>query len=297
MARSAVYQAASPEERRTAHRVLAEVTDPVADPDRRAWHRAQASAGPDDEVAAELARSAARALARGGAAAAAAFLERAAALSLDTAERIERTLKAVGAKLDAGATDTAAALLTTVENASLSERQHAQADLLRGQIAFAGRGDGNGPMFMLRAARRLATLDPERSRECFLDALEMSLVVGRASGMMDKVLAAASSAPSRSPDVLDALTLLATDGHRAAVPLLRDVLDGPDGPMWTRRPALAVLIAAELWDPHTHGAIAEWLMKTGRESGSPPGCSSVPAPWMLTCATSFASSASPPAAS
>jgi len=126
-------------------------------------------------------------------------------------------------------------------------------------------------MFMLRAAQPLSEPDPEWSRECFLDALEMSLVVGRASGVMDMVLAAAqSAAPApRSPDALDALIRLAAEGHRAAVPRLRKVLDGDDTPMWTRRPALAVMLAAELWDPHAHMAITEWLMKTGRESGSP----------------------------
>ncbi|MFI6337890.1 AAA family ATPase [Streptomyces sp. NPDC050535] len=287
LARSAVYRAAEASQRRTAHGVLAEVTDPVIDPDRRAWHRAQAGTGPDDDVAAELERSASRAQSRGGVVAAAAFIERAAALSLDTGRRIERTLAAVRAKLDAGATDTAAELLTTVENAALDELQHARVDLLRGQIAFVRHNDGNGPMFMLRAAQRLSALDPEWSRECFLDALEMSLVVGRAHGVMDMVLAAAGrqvspyvsalplpdpgpAAPApRPPDILDALTLLASDGHRAAVPSIRAALDGGDAPMWTRRPALASILACELWDPHTHSAVAEWLMKTGRESGSP----------------------------
>ncbi|MCX5562358.1 AAA family ATPase [Streptomyces sp. NBC_00038] len=273
LARSAVYRAAEAEQRRTAHRVLAEVTDPVTDLDRRAWHRAQAGTGPDEDVAAELERSAFRARSRGGAVAAAAFLERAAELSLDADSRTERTLTAVQAKLEAGLNDSAAQLLMTVENAALDELQHARVDLLRGQIAFVRTTDGNGPMFMLRAAQRLAEPDPERSRECFLDALEMSLVVGRATGVMDMVLAAARSAEPapRSPDVLDALIRLAADGHRAAVPLIRSVLDGDgDGaPMWTRRPGLAVMLAGELWDPHALGAIVEWLMKTGRESGSP----------------------------
>ncbi|MEU9883736.1 ATP-binding protein [Streptomyces phaeochromogenes] len=271
LARSAVYRAAEAEQRRTAHRVLAEVTDPVTDPDRRAWHRAQAGTGPDEDVAAELERSAFRARSRGGAVAAAAFLERAAELSLDAGRRTERTLTAVRAQLDAGMNDSAAQLLTTVENAALGELQHARVDLLRGQIAFVRNTDRNGPMFMLRAAQRLAEPDPEWSRECFLDALEMSLVVGRATGVMDMVLAAArSSAPTpRSPDVLDALIRLDADGHRAAVPLIRHVLDGDDAPMWTRRPALAVMLAGELWDPHALEAIVRWLMKTGRESGSP----------------------------
>ncbi|MFD7817339.1 AAA family ATPase [Streptomyces sp. NPDC059785] len=272
LARSAVYRAADPEQRRTAHRALAQVTDPAADPDRRAWHRAQACTGPDEDVAAELERSASRARSRGGTAAAAAFLERAAALSLDTARRTERTLTAVRAQLDAGAGDTAARLLETVENTALNELQHARADLLRGQLAFLRHTDLDGPAHMLRAAERLADLDPGRSRDCFLDALEMSLVVGRATGVMDTVLTAArTSAPAPDlPDVLSALVRLDTDGHRAAYPLMRSVLDGDGGtPLWTRRPALAVMLAGELWDPHARAAITEWLLKTGRESGSP----------------------------
>jgi hypothetical protein len=271
LARSAVYLAAGPDQRRAAHRALAEVTDPVLDPDRRAWHRAQACTGPDDDVAADLERSASRARARGGVAAAAAFLERSAALSLDAGKRIERTLAAAQAKLDAGAADAAADLVATVENAGLDDLQHAHVDLLRGQVAFVRRHDGDGPMYILRAARRLAGPDPERSRECLLDALEMALVVGRASGVLERVLAAARSSrrPERSPDVLDALDLLATDGHRVAVPLLRDVLDGDDGQLWTRRPALASILAVELWDPDVHEHVVEWLVKTGRESGSP----------------------------
>ncbi|MFI6504008.1 AAA family ATPase [Nonomuraea typhae] len=270
LARSAVYRAADADRRRTAHRVLAEVTDPITDPDRRAWHRAHAGAGPDDDVAAELERSAARAQARGGVAAAAAFLERAAALSLDPGQRTRRTFAAAQAKLDAGATDAAADLLSTVETGTLDELQRARADLLRGQLAFVRRG-GDGPAPMLRAARRLADLDPEWSRDCYLDALEMGLVVGRAGGVMDTVVAAARSAPPapRPPDVLDGLILLTTEGHRAAVPLLRRALTDGDSPLWTRRPALATMLAGELWDNDLHAAIIEWLMKTGRSTGSP----------------------------
>lgn len=275
LARSAVYRLADAERRRSAHRVLAEATDPIVDPDRRVWHRAQAATGPDDDVAAELERSAARARARarGGVVAASAFAARAAELSLDSARRVDRTIVAAQAHLDAGATDTAADLLSTIENNDLDELRYARVDQLRGRIAFLRHNDDNGPDLMLRAARRLAEVDPEQSRDCLLDALEMSMVVGRAHGVVDRVLdAARSTAPApRAPDVLDALAVLSAQGHRAAAPLLRRALDGDDEPLWVRRPALAVMIAGELWDQDVHTVIVERLLKTGRESGSPMG--------------------------
>ncbi|MFE4056419.1 AAA family ATPase [Streptomyces sp. NPDC059096] len=271
LARSAVYRAAGAGQRRAAHAALAAVTDPVMAPDRRAWHRAQASPGPDDDIADELERCATRAQARGGVAAAAAFLERSVALSLDPARRIERTLHAARAGFDAGASGKAAGLLATLEATTLDDFQHADADLLRGRIAFTRQSDGSGPMLMVRAAGRLANLDPDRARDCFLDAVEMSLTVGRGGAVIDQVLAAArSTAPAPSaPDALDALTVLATDGYEAAVPLLRHALYGIGEPFWTRRPALATMIAVELWDLDIHSAIAAWLVKAGRSSGSP----------------------------
>ncbi|MEU7400873.1 MULTISPECIES: LuxR family transcriptional regulator [Streptomyces] len=269
LARAAAYDAASTEERRLAHRVLAEATDPAADPDRRAWHRAQATAVPDEDVAAELERSASRAHARGGAVATAAFLERAAELSLDSVQRIERTLAATRAHLDAGALNKADALLGTADNSSPDELQQAETDLLRGRIALARVDDGEGLAWMLRAARRLAPLDSGRSRESYLEALEVSLLVGRSNGVTDAVLTEAKSAPPHPPDILDALDVLAVQGHRTAVPLIREALDGPEGPLWTRHPALAIILTAELWDPDTHERIIEWLLKSGRESGSP----------------------------
>ncbi|MDJ0396511.1 LuxR family transcriptional regulator [Rhodococcus sp. G-MC3] len=271
LARSAVYRVADAEQRRNAHRVLAEVTDPIADLDRQVWHRAQAASGPDDDVAAELERCAARAKARGGVVAASAFAARAAELSLDSAHRIDRTLLAVQAHLDAGTIDTAADLLNTVDNVDMDTRRNAHVDQLRGRIAFLRHNDDNGPNLMLRAAQRLAEVDPEQSRDTLLDALEMSMVVGRAHGVVNRVLDAAQfSAPaSRAPDALDALAVLSEHGHRAAAPLLRTALDGGDEPLWIRRPALAVMIAGELWDQHVHAEIVDWLLKTGRQSGSP----------------------------
>ncbi|MFD4637694.1 AAA family ATPase [Lentzea sp. NPDC058436] len=256
LARSAVYLAASPAERQSAHLALAAATDPSSDPDRRVWHRAQAGTGPDDSLAAELERSAERARARGGVAAAAAFLERAAALSLDPGLRADRTLAAAAAKLDAGAVDVAAELLTTFA------ADDPEADLLRGRIAFVRTRSNDGPSFVLRAARRMSG---PSARDGVLDALEIALAFGRPSGVMEAVVREARTL-ERGSDALEALVLLADEGHAAAVPLLRQVFSGD---AWTRHPALATMLAGELWDTGVHSSVTDWLVKTGRDSGSP----------------------------
>ncbi|MEV6235097.1 LuxR family transcriptional regulator [Lentzea sp. NPDC051838] len=262
LARSAVYLAADAAERQAAHLALAAVTDAQADPDRRVWHLAQAGTGPDDEVAAELERSASRARSRGGVAAAAAFLERAAALSLDPRLRALRTLAAGEAKFDAGAVDDAGELLSTVDVGLLDSSEVAKVERLCGQVAFARNPANDGPGFVLSAARRMTGA---AARDCVLDALEMGLVVGRASGVMDVVVREARTMPPE-PDVLNALVVLAEEGHRAAVPLLRKAFDSL---VWTRHPALATMLAGELWDTAVHHTVTDWLMKTGREAGSP----------------------------
>ncbi|MFC4008972.1 AAA family ATPase [Nonomuraea purpurea] len=270
LARSAVYRAAEPDERRAVHGALAEVTSPVVAPDRKAWHRAQATLSPDHDVATELERCASRAHARGGIAAAAAFLERSAALSPDIDRRIGRTLDAAQAHLDAGTGETATALLTTLETATLDEFQRARVELLRGRIAFTRPNDDTGPALVAHAAQRLSNLDPDRSRECYLDALEMCLLVGRGGGFIRQIMDAARSAPApSSPDVLDALIALAADQPRTAIAMFKESLHGEQGPLWTRWPAIATMISVELWDPDAFSAIAEWLLKAGRESGSP----------------------------
>ncbi|MFE3442617.1 AAA family ATPase [Nocardia sp. NPDC059180] len=272
LARSAVYRAAEPTLRRTAHRALADSTDPVAAPDRQAWHRAQATTGPDEQVAAQLASSASRVQARGGVVAAAAYLRHAAALSLDPGKQIERTLAAAQATLETGAADAAADLLNCIDTGMLDDPQHAAVDMLRGQIAFVQGADGvvRGPELIVQAAQRLATGDPERSREYLVAALDMGLSVGRAAGVMDRVLEAARSAPSaaRGPDLLDALVRLNGDGHRAALPMVRQALTGEDAG-WTQTPALATVLAGELWDLDLHATIVDWLVRTGRDTGAP----------------------------
>ena len=170
LARSAAYRLAPIQARQEMHAALAEVTDPAADPDRRAWHRAQAAPGPDEVVAAELERSAERAQARGGLAAAAAFLERAVMLTADPARRAERALAAAQAHMHAGGFGNALDLLATAEAGVLDEFASARVDLLRGQIAFASSRGSDAPSLLLKAAKRLEPLNRDLARDTYLTA-------------------------------------------------------------------------------------------------------------------------------
>jgi hypothetical protein len=231
LVRSAVYRAAAPAERRAVHQALAEVTDPRADPDRRAWHRAQAAAGPDEEVAAELERSAGRAQARGGLAAAAAFLQRSAALTLDPARRAERALAAAQARYQSGAFDAALGMVAAAEAGPLDALQRARADLLRGQVAFASSRGSDAPPLLLKAARQFERLDVRLARETYLEALSAALFTDTAvSTDLRDVAAAALAAPSplppaRAPDLLlGGMAVLATEGYQVGIPLLKQAV-------------------------------------------------------------------------
>ena len=232
LVRSAVYRAAAPSERRAAHRALAEATDPDTDPDRRAWHRAHAAVGVDEAVAGELERSADRAQARGGAAAAAAFLARAAELTPAPAERGRRALAAAQAKFDAAAADAALELLATAELAPLDELQRAWLERLRAEITFARTRGGDAPALLLDAARRLEPLDAAMARETHLEAIAAAMFAGRLGdnpGVREAAEAAqaapAAPQPPRAIDLLlDALVTRFTEGYAASVtPLSRAV--------------------------------------------------------------------------
>jgi tetratricopeptide (TPR) repeat protein len=281
LVRSAVYWAAPLGERRVVHRALAQATDPAADPDRRAWHRAQAAAGPDEEVAFELERSAGRAQARGGLAAAAAFLERSAALTLYPARRAERALAAAQAKYQAGAFDAALALLATAEAGPLDEFQRAQADLLRGQITFASRRGSDAPPMLLKAARQFEPLDVRLARDTYLEALSAALFAGRLAlggGVLEVAQAARaaprSPQPARAPDLLlDGLAVLITDGYPAGVPLLKRAVSAFRGEdismleevrwLWVACHATIVVWDHEIW--HT---LSARQVQLAREAGA-----------------------------
>jgi len=200
LVRSAVYRSADVQERRAVHRALADATDREVDPDRRAWHLAAAAAWPDDTVALELERSAGRAQARGGVAAAAAFLERATALTLDPARQVDRALAGAQASIYAGAFDAALRLAATAEARALDEFQRARVDLIRAQLAFAASRGSEATPRLLAAARRLEGLDASLARETYLDAFSAALFGARLNetvGLTD-VARAASAAP-RTP--------------------------------------------------------------------------------------------------
>jgi DNA-binding CsgD family transcriptional regulator len=225
LVRSGVYRSAPVEERRMAHVALAEATDREVDPDRRAWHQAAAAAGPDEEVAVELERSAGRAQARGGFAAAAAFLQRAVVLTLDPDPRAERALAAAQASYQAGAFDAALGLLVTAEDGPLNEYQRARADLVRGQVAFASFAAGCADV-LLTAATRLERFDLELARETYLMAWAAAAHAAGGGPLLEisravQALPPSPGAPRPLHLLLDGLALLAIDGRAAATPGLQ----------------------------------------------------------------------------
>ena len=279
LVRSAIYRAAPLADRQAVHRALAEATDAQADPDRRAWHRAQAALGADEDLAAELERSAERAQARGGLAAAAAFLERAAALTPDRARRARRALAAAQAKYLAGSPQAALTLLESAASAPMDALEVAMAQRLRGRIALHVSRSGEGAPVLLDAAQRLESLDPGLARETHLEALHAAAVAGRLGmGMRDAATAArtapAAPGPQRASDVLlDGLAVRFTDGIRAGAPILKlalaALLDGNgDYEEDVRWPWLACRVAADVFDDETWHLLASRYVLIARGAGA-----------------------------
>ena len=229
LVRSAVYRSATGEQRRVVHLALAESTDRELDPDRRAWHLAAAAPAPDEEVALELERSAGRAQARGGLAATAAFLQRAAALTEDPAARVERALAAAHASFQAGGFDAALGLVAAAESGPLDEFQRARAELLRARVAFASGRASEAPPLLLRAARQLEAFDLELARETYLTAWNAAVTAGHLGGReilleicrSAQALPMSMGAPRPQDLLLEGVALVTTDGHGVATPTLR----------------------------------------------------------------------------
>jgi DNA-binding CsgD family transcriptional regulator len=280
LVRSAAYQATSLNERCQAHRALAEATDPELDPDRRAWHLAQATTGADEMVAAELERSAGRAQARGGFAAAAAFFERAAGLTSEPVARVRRTLEAAQFKHLAGAQSAALQMLHAAEIGPLDEAQRAQADLLRAQIAYTERRGNDAPGLLLSAARRLESLDPGMARDTYLDAILAAHFAGRlANGVTLRQVAEAarraprtSEPPKASDLLLEGLATAVIDGYAAGAPILEHAVRAFRSPNVTLPEELrwlwpAAHVAMALWDDESYEALSARHIELGRTSG------------------------------
>ena len=290
LVRSAAYRAATPHERRQAHEALASATDPERDPDRVAWHRAHAASGHDESIAAELERSASRAQARGGVAAAAAFLERAAELSPDPANRGARALAAARLKLDAGAAEAAERLVTVATTSPLEELDRARAERLRAQIAYARTRGSETPSLLSAAAKRLEPLDPELARETHLEALWAAVRGGRSDvdrGVVEAAKAAALPAgqePARAIDLLlEAVVVRLTRGYEPApvaraIAALRAEGFRRENLAWCW---LACQLALELWEDDVCEAIAGSVGRVARESGGL---------WLLPIALNYSAS-------
>jgi DNA-binding CsgD family transcriptional regulator/tetratricopeptide (TPR) repeat protein len=286
LVRSVLYRGASADQRRQAHQALADATDQEADPDRRAWHRAHAAVEPDESVADELERSANRAQRRGGVAAAAAFLEKATALTPDPARRVERALAAAQAQFKAGAPDAAYGLVRIAEIGPLDEFRRARLARLHGQMAFAERRGTDTVPMLFDAAKRLEPLDNGSAREAYLEALGAVIFAGRLGGRLDlrqaaEVLRAVQPGPKppRLIDVLlDGMATRYTEGYVAGVPALRRVLEafdedagrGQDEIMrWLSLACpLVLLIAVELWDYEAWHDLATRAVDLARDAGA-----------------------------
>jgi DNA-binding CsgD family transcriptional regulator len=287
LVRSAAYRSAAVSDRQQLHAALAAVTDPQADPDRRAWHRAQAAAGPDEAVAGELEASAGRAQARGGLAAAAAFLDRAAALTPEPAQRVWRLLAAARAKRDAGALDAALELLRQAEAGPLDALGTAEVEHLRGQIAMERRRGGDAARQLTDAAGRFERLDGLRARQTHLEALGAAIWAGDLEhpGMLREIAEAARAAPPaagtpRPADVLlDALAIRLTQGYGAAAPVMTRALDmilavdpgtGLDVSdwLWLLGARAGGILAIELWDADAVYTLAARQVQVARDAGA-----------------------------
>ncbi|MER7251219.1 AAA family ATPase [Kribbella sp. NPDC000426] len=282
LVRSTVYRAASPEERRTAHEALAEVTDPQEAPDLRAWHRARAAAAPDESVAAELDQSAERALGRGGIAAAAAFMESAAYLTPDPQRRAQRSLAAAQVKATAGSFDQALALLATAQAGPLSEAEAARVQLQQAQISHYSEHGNKALPLLLAAARRLEPTEPTLARETYLDALAAAMFAGRLAAGPDIGMSQVAEAmrqvrlpeaPTKSELLLHGVSVLYTDAYAAAAPGLRETVSAFGRDELTMDEAvrfawLAACVATDQWDDVNWGILTQRHLEAIRTIGA-----------------------------
>ncbi len=257
LVRSAVYSAATAADRRSVHRALATVTDQHLDPDRRAWHLAAATAGPNEAVAAELERCADRARARGGLAAQAAFLQRSVMLSVDASRRAERSIAAADASLQAGDLDAARRFAEIAERDATTDFQGARAHLVRSQIAFASGLNDEALPLLLSAAQRFEPLDMALARETYLVAWGSAALIAADRDNLTRISHAIASLPEVTGEprpidlVLEGCASLVVDGRAAAIPVLQRaaavIADLPDRDVLTWG-WQAAGVSGALWD-------------------------------------------------
>ena len=279
LVRTAVYGSATREDRQAAHRALADATDVDADPDRRAWHRALGSPGPDEEIADLLVHSAGRARARGGLAAAAALLERAVVLTVDSSQRTERIIAAAAAHLDAGSFDIADGLFALAETAPLDDMSRAVLDALRAQHAVTGGDIRDAPELFLRAAKCFEPIDVGLAQQTYLGALAAAPVAGtfsRAVTMHDVARAASECPISASPNtrelLVTALARTTLEGPASAAPTLRRALEQTAFETLATESfhslSFLTAAAATLWDNHSLHQLATLQVSATRELGA-----------------------------
>jgi DNA-binding CsgD family transcriptional regulator len=285
LVRAALHAIGTAAERREIHAALAEATDPAVDPDRRAWHRALAAFDPDEDLAIALEESAARAQARGGLVAAAAFVERAAMATPDAARRTVRLLSAAEARFDAGMPDAAHDLIVRAASGPMDELQRARMDLLRAQIVFARERGSDALRLLLDVAKRLDPLDAGLARDTYLEAIGAAVFAGRLGALSarDAANAALGAPPAPEPPrltdlLLEGLTLRFTSGYATSIDLLRQALSafrrqalGSEGRptwLWTACPVAPEPLAADLWDDETWHELAQTTVQIARDAGA-----------------------------
>ncbi|MEU5256183.1 helix-turn-helix transcriptional regulator [Streptomyces longwoodensis] len=286
LVRSAVYHQADLEERRAVHRALAAATDPEVDPDRRAWHAAQAAYGPDEDVAAGLEQAADRARQRGGIAAEAVLLERAAQLTPDAWSRGRRAVAAAEAHFSAASPDRATEQATLAELCPLNSLDRARLARLRARILFArSRSDEAAPL-LLEAAAQFTVAHSPLARETYLEAISATIFAGRVHGATGAraaaVAARASGAPpsgSKAADLLlDGVAAILTDGYESGLAALRGALDLlAQEELPTREATMRWLLLAPValeafihyaWDLHAWDTLATRAVRLARDVGA-----------------------------
>jgi DNA-binding CsgD family transcriptional regulator len=286
LVRSAAYRSMPPEERLAVHHALAEVTDPEIDPDRRAWHRSRSTIGLDEDVAAELEAAAGRARSRGGLVAAATFLEHAARLTPDPGRHAERALAAAWAMCDAGSLDAALVLLGAVDSGPPDARRAAQAEHLRGQIAFDQARGAAAARLLRSSARLLEPLDPVLARDAHLEALSAAMWASNPrtpADLTDAARAARTAPPAPDPPrvadlLLDGLAIRLTDGYSTAAPALVRALDAARAAdigaedvgrlLWMVGNRVSGIFATEVWDFEAGYQLAQRQVRLARAAGA-----------------------------